>query len=101
MPEPITDDQLRELREALGDQVPAIWMHRNAWAWLAALCDEVELLRGERNRLLYYAEAAEDGRSVLAAKLSAVRQLLAEHPGSAWDSGIKLQAALKAALDGS
>lgn len=34
------------------------------------------------------------------AALERVRQLLAEHPGSAWDSGIKLQAALKAALDG-
>lgn len=34
------------------------------------------------------------------AALERVRQVLAEHPGSAWDSGIKLQAALKAALDG-
>ena len=34
------------------------------------------------------------------AALERVGQVLAEHPGSAWDSGIKLQAALKAALDG-
>lgn len=45
MPDMLTDDELREIREALGDQVPAIWMHRNAWAWLAALCDEVERLK--------------------------------------------------------
>lgn len=35
------------------------------------------------------------------AALERVRQLLAEHPGSAWDSGIKLRAALLEALDGS
>lgn len=90
----------------------------NAPAWLEALCDEVERLReaiagspDKAKRLTSLVRSAthlvqierDDARAraeKAEAALERVRQLLAEHPGSAWDSGIKLQAALKAALDG-
>lgn len=79
----------------------------NAPAWLEALCDEVERLRREWKELADELEVVQGDRTEewaraekAEAALERVRQVLAEHPGSAWDSGIKLKAALKAALDG-
>lgn len=82
---------------ALGpDECCDVCTHRQAEDMIA----EVERLEAASVHEREITDKAITSAGKAEAALERVRQVLAEHPGSAWDSGIKLQAALKAALDG-
>ena len=86
----------------------------NAPSWLAELVERVKVAEAKRdgwhetaieNETIAddyrrHAEAMTDRWRKAEAAIERVRAAVADHPGSAWDSGIKLRADILRALDG-